>query len=269
MMANTCIWSPVVVASLAVPHSCQQEYRYKSDQIIKCIEDVKVKIKNPQAQRQGKVVEARMKLEIITLLEDYQGCTQVINRQETIKERVPLTDFDSQPDQEGESTYIVQITNLKWDAEMERNELSVSCSIQYLLLATRDQIVTLNRNEKPEDSQEEPENELLDLKMEIDRMRQDNHVLAHKLFLYERDLVSLQRGIRKVENRNAALSKELGGYQEMVEKLRVAITRKDLIISNYENPRPETSARVLAFPSRDDVNNNLGQKIKRMFLNSL
>lgn len=269
MMGNTCIWSPVIVARLAVPHFCQQEYRYKSDQMLKRIEDIKVKMKNSRAERQGKMVEARIKLETITLTEDHQGHTQVIKRQETIQERVPIADFDAPLDQEGDIFYIVQVMDLKWDAEMEKDELSVSCSFQYLILVVQEQVVALNRDENPEDSQGEPENEPKDLKLEIDRVRHDNHELAHKLFLYERDLLSLQRGIRKVEKRNAALSKELGGYQEIVEKLRAAITRKDLIISSYENPRSKTPARVLPFPSRGDVDNHLGQRIKRLFLNSL
>jgi len=268
-MDNTYIWSPVIIASLAAPHVSRQEYRYKSDQMLKRIEDIKVKIKNPRAERQGKMVEARIKLEIIALVEDYQGRTQVINRPETIKERVPLTDFDGYPGQDGESTYIVQVSDLKWDAEMENNELNVSCSLQYLILAAREQIVVLNRDENPEDSQGKADDEHLDLQLEIERLRHDKHIMAHKLFLYERDLLSLQRGIRKAETRNAAISKELGGYQEMVEKLRAAITRKDLIICSYENSHPETPARVLPFPSRGDVDNNLGQRIKRMFLNSL
>ncbi|MDD3364674.1 MAG: hypothetical protein PHZ03_06815 [Syntrophomonas sp.] len=267
------LWSPVIVASLAAPRICQRESRFGTDQIFKRMEDIKVKIKNPRAEWQGKILEARMNLEIIALLEDHAGHTQLISRQEIIKDRVALGEFDRSLEQDEDAVFIIQIQDLKWDGEMQGNELIISYSLSYVILAAREQVVKLYANEEMELSNGEQENDLqgmeMGMEMEIDRVRNDNERLNRKLFLYERDLMSLQRGIKKAENRNVALSSELSGARELVKKLRDAITRKDLLICAYENPQNETRKKTLPLLAMGDEESKLGQRIKRMLMNSL
>ncbi len=263
------LWSPVILASLAVPRICQRESRLGTDQIFKRMEDIKVKIKNPRAEWQGKILEARMNLEIIALMEDQAGHTQLISRQEIIKDRVALGEFDRLVEQERDVGFIIQIQDLKWDGEMQGNELIIRYSLNYVIFAAREQVVNLNANEEMEFSNAKQENDWQSMETEIDRVRNDNERLNRKLFLYERDLMSLQRGIKKAENRNLALSSELSGARELVEKLRDAITRKDLQICRYENPQNETHKKILPLIAMGDEEFKLGQRIKRMLMNSL
>jgi hypothetical protein len=274
---DICLWSPVIVASLATPRICQRKSRFRTDQIFKRMEDIKVKIKNPRAEWQGKILEVRMNLEIIALLEDQTGHTQLISRQEIIKDRVVLREFDRPLEQEKDAVFIVQIQDLKWDGDLQGNELIISYSLSYMLFAAREQVVKLYSDEEMEFSNEEQENDWqgietgidTEIDTEIDRVRNDNEILHRKLFLYERDLMSLQRGIKKVESRNVALSLELNGTREREKKLRDAITRKDLLICRYENPQNEARKKLLPLPSMGDEEFKLGQRIKRMFMNSL
>jgi len=265
------LWSPVIIASLAAPRVCQRESRFGTDQIVKRMEDIRVKTKNPRAAWQGKILEARVTLEIIALLEDRAGHTQLISRQEIIKDRVAIEEFDRPFEPEKDVGFIIQIQDLKWDGEMQGNELIISYSLSYVIFAVREQVVKLYADEEMEFSSEEQENDLqgMEMEMEIDRVRNDNERLSHKLYLYERDLMSLQRGIKKAEDRNIALSSELSGARELVGKLRDAITRKDLLICRYENPQNETRKKILPLLATGEEEYKLGQRIRRMLINSL
>jgi hypothetical protein len=266
---DICLWSPVIVASLATPRICQRESRFRTDQIFKRIEDIKVKIKNHRAEWQDKILAARINLEIIALLEDQGGYTQLISHQETIKDHVAIGEFDRPLKQEKDAVFIVQIQDLKWDGDLQGNELIISYYLSYVLFVAREQVVKLYSDEEMEFSNEEQENDCQGIGTEIDRVCNDNETLHRQLFLYERDLMSLQQGIKKVENRNVALSLELKGTRELVEKLREAITRKDLLICRYENPQNEARKKMLSLPPRGDEEFKLGQRIKRMFINIL
>jgi hypothetical protein len=234
------------------------------------MEDIKVKTKNPRAEWQGKILEARVNLEIILLVEDQGGHIQLISRQEIIKDRIALSEFDRPLEEEKNTVFIIQIQDLKWDGEIQGNELIISYSLSYVIFAAREQVVKLYADEEMEFSNGEQENGLQDMETEINRVRNDNERLNHKLYLYERDLMSLQRGIKKAENRNVALSSELSGARELVEKLRDAITRKDLLICSYEKPQNDTRKKIQPLLlTMGDEEFQLGQKIKRMFINSL
>ena len=276
MSQDISLWSPVVLASLSSPRSCQRESRFGTDQMFARLDDIKVKLKNPRAEWQGKILEARVNLHIIALLEDQAGYTQLVSRQEIIRERIAPSEFDNSIEPERDAVFVTQIQELKWNGEMQGNELVLRYSIRYMILAVQEQVVKLftdeelqySSNGEPEDSLP-PMEMVTELEMEIDRVRNDNERLNRQLFLYERDLMSLQRGIKKVENRNVALSLELSGARELVEKLRTAITRKDLQICTYENFQPGVSKKLLPFPGLSNEEFKLGEKIKRMLMNNL
>ncbi len=276
MTQDISLWSPVVLASLASPRVCQRESRFGTDHLFKRLDDIKLKLKNPRTEWQGKALEARLHLEIIALLEDQAGYTQLISRQEIIRERIAPGDFDQSIESINDAVFVIQVQELKWDGEMQGNELVLRYSIKYMILAVQEQVVKLYSDEEvqynsngDQGDSSSPEIEIANqLALEIDRVRNDNEKLNRKLFLYERDLMSLQRGIKKAESRNVALSSELSGARELVEKLRTAITRKDLQICTYENP-PSEAKKVLPFPGLSNEEFKLGQKIKRILMNNL
>jgi hypothetical protein len=263
------LWSSVIVASLAAPRICQRESRFGIEQIFKRIDDIKVKLKKYRTERQGKIVVVRIYLEIIGLMEDQEGHTQLISRQEIIKDRIDINEFDQSLEQEKDAVFIIQNQDLRWDGELQRNELIISYSLSYVMFAAREQVVKLYADEEMEFSNGDKENNLQGIELEIDRIRNDNERLNRKLFSYERDLMSLQRGIKKAENRNVALSSELSGAREMVEKLRDAITRKDLLICTYEKSQNENPQKILPLLTVGNEEFKLGQRIRKMLMNSL
>jgi septal ring factor EnvC (AmiA/AmiB activator) len=215
------------------------------------------------------MLEARVNLGIIALLEDKNGCTQPIDRQEIVKERILSSEFDPPLEQEKNTEFIIQVQDLKWDGDTQENELIISYSLSYMIYAVREQVVPLYGDEQETLNRRELANDLPNLESEIERIRDDNERLTRQLCIYERDLMSLKRGIKKAETRNVVLSSELNGARELVEKLRDAITRKDILICHYQNPQNENRKRISPLLSIVDEEFKLGRKIKRMLMNSL
>ena len=268
MNQDIALWSPVIIASLKSPRSCQQERRYRYDPMIRRIDDIKIKVRNLRAERKGKAMEVWISLEIITVVDDSNGHTQLIDRKETIKERLPFQEFDSPIELDEEVGYIIQIKDLNWDGETQGNEVVITYFLNYMVFAVREQVVTLQTDNERKTGDEE-EIDFNDIEIEIEQVRNDKEILKHKLFLYERDIMSLRRAIEKAEVKNTALSKELNGTRELVQKLREAITRKDLLICSYENHQPNTGEKTLPLPAWGGGEIKLGDRIKRMFMNSL
>lgn len=262
------LWSPVIISGLKSPMTCQQEQRYRNDQMFEHIDDIKVKVRNLQAERQGKMVEVRISLETIVIVEDAQGHTQLISRQEIIKDRLEFNKFDRPLEPDEKIGYIIQIQDLKWDGELHDDEMRISYSLKYMIFAAIEQAVKVYVDKEQESYSQEKANESQTIEMEIEKIRNDNARLYQKLYLYERDIISLQRSIKKVEGRNAALSKELNITQELIQKLRDSITRKDLLICGYENNQNNIREKILPIPLGLGEE-KIGERIKRMFMNSL
>ena len=268
MNQDISLWTSVIIASLKNPRTSQQERHLTVSPFYKRVEDIKVRIRNPRTEQQGKSLETRMNLEIIVLLEETDGRTVLISRPEIIKERVSFGEFDRLPQlEERDVEYITQIQDLNWDGELRDNEIVINYSLSYMIFAVREQIVRLFAEDDVKSSDLEPS---LDLQENLEetageeKFRED---IRHKLFLYERDMLSLQRAIKKTEERNAVLNRELNGTQILVQTLRDAITRKDLLICRYENRT--YSAGGNPQPAIIGAEPKLGQRLRRMFMSSL
>ena len=270
MNQDISLWSPVIIASLASPHTCQQERHYTVGPFYKRVEDIKVKIRNPRTEQQGKSLETRMKLEIIVLLEHSDGRTVLISRPEIIKERLSFGEFDQLARlDEGEVGYITQIQDLNWDGKMQNNEIIITYSLSYKVFAVREQVVRLYAEDEVKSSDLEESHDPKETKEEILGEDKSNGNWKHKLFLYERDMLSLKHAIKKAEERNAVLSRELNGTQKLVQTLQDAVTHKDLLICSYENQQNRAREKILPLFNRGDEEFKLGQRIKRMFMISL
>jgi hypothetical protein len=263
------LWSPVIVSSLSTPRTCQQVRHYGIDTIFKRIDDIKIKTTKLRAERQGKLLEARVQMDIVVLVEDFSGHIRLFSRPELIRERIAWQEFDKPPQQETDINYIIQIQDLKYDGEMQGNEIIISYFLSYMLFAVREQVVKLYADEELMNDNLEQVNNSPEAEAEIEMIRNHNGVLNHKLYLYEKDLMSLQRGIKKAEERNAELCRELSGTQATVQQLREAVTRKDLIICSYENHLPMGLPKNTPPTAMTQAEFTLGQRIKRMFMNSL
>ncbi len=265
MNQDLAIWSPVIVARLASPHHYRQKNSYHIGESYRRIEDLKVRIRSRQAQVQGKSVETKLSVVLLCLVEDHNGKLCPITREEILKERIPLSDFDQIPDRREDLHYLQDIENFSWDADLKGKYLNMSYYLTYMLMATQEQVVII----QPGSEGISYTNEVSPFAREGDRqadlITEENLKLRRQMHNYETNLESLKRGIQKAEINNTALSKELTSYKDMVEDLREAVKRKERIICSFENEIPLEKRGSPPLPTDEAT---LGKRIKRLFINN-
>lgn len=263
------IWTPVVVGRLKSPHRIKEEKTYDIEKAYQKVEDVKVKVRYCRALPQGRAIEVQVKLDILCLLEDLLGTMHLIAKEETVKERIVLSDFDSYIDRDEQIKYIVNTVNLASHCELNGSILKVAYFIDLTIIATSEQVITLSSAAEVEPENDSLQEVLNKLKTQVKQMEEEKEALRRKIFFYERDISSLKKGLKKAENKNASLNKELKQYHEIVEQLRSAIQEKELRLSQYENPYYSPSYdQNLRSLKEDEDSFTLGSRIKRMFMNN-
>lgn len=258
------LWTPVVIARLPAPHTCREVCKIHLEAGYKRIDDIRVKTRDWQATRQTKYLGASIELEIIVLYEDDLGNTRIFCRPYIIKERIDAPRVDKNI-VTSDVRYVLQIENLHWDAELIQDEIVVEITTSYMINIVREQVVKLNQNITSKEGQM-----LIDGSNEedISRIQGENETLARRIGYYQKDVLSLQHGIRKVEERNAQLNRELDQAKEQVQLLQETITRKELLLSKYKHiPSPNPSPIQPSRSSDNDV--KIGQRLKRLLLNCL
>ncbi len=267
MHQDLAIWCPVVMTNLASPRLFRQRNPYQMAESYKRIQDLKVRIKNCQSQVQGNFVETKVGVAWLCLLEDYRGRSCPIKREEVLKDRVPLRDFDCL-NEKYELHYIQDINNFSWDAELEDSLLIIRYELSYRLMGTREQLVfvqasmdqlNMDANVSPKYAQADG---LIDAKLE------ENLKLRRQVHFYETNLSSLRRGIQKAEKDNYTLNMELRTYKAMVEDMRDAIEDKDRIMGRKLDNSPLLSRDVKKNWAAYEPN-KLGQRIKNLFINNV
>lgn len=267
MKQDISLWSPVIIASLSVPHKCRQESRYPVGPLYKRLEDIKIKIRDARTEPKGKSLETRVKLEIIILLEDLDGKMALFSRPEIIKQQLSLGELD-QPVRvdEEEPGYITRIHDLSWDGGLQDNDVIINYSLSYIIFAVREQVVKLYAEDEIDYSRVERDCDRQAYRGEAAAENESDENWKKKIFLYERDILSLQHAVKKAEERNAVLNRELTGTQQLLHKLQDAVTRKDLLISHYENHSAIQERKNKPLPA---FTNTVGQRLKRMFISCL
>lgn len=261
MAEDISLWTHVIVAHLPVPHTCRQACSFSLDIDFNRIDDIRVKTKHWEATRRSKYVEASIMLEIIVLFEDSQHNTSIISQPYLIKERIDWAEVDKESLTKDVS-YVLQIEDFKWDADLINNEIVVKFTVTYTVNEIREQAVRLHMGSQAADEQESHADRAA---IELRKMQSVNDNLMRRLGYYQKDVLSLQHGIKKVEERNAQLNRELNGTREKVQQLQEAITRKDLMISKYKlcSPLNQQSEKLIS-SSEGDL--KIGQRLKRLLL---
>lgn len=271
------IWSRVVVAELNHSRKISQESVHILEPPFYALEDVKVKIKDTSWKRQGQAVEVLLYLDLLFLVEDENGVMQLVSQETVLRDRVSFQEFDSNKDLLEKDKMIGfngEIKNLSWDLVINDSEVRMAFNFEYRLIATREQVVSLSEQADNEQERKDFSTMLDELRNEVARARQEKNKLQHQVFLYEKDISSLKRGIRKAENRNSLLDKESKQYQEMLAQLQLAIREQESRRHHYERASyPEEDHGYLPLDHLKDSANNselsLGSRVKRLFLNSI
>lgn len=261
------IWAPVIVSHLTAPRKFGEQREFDVDQIYKSLEDLKVKVKASEVSPQGQNVETKLILDILCLVEDMTGRMQLIKKEEIVKDRVPVEEFENAVDREKEIQFVMDIINVNFEGEISGREIRVAFFIDYMLMATREQEIHISMDTSSELETDSLNKAFIKLKTQLVEMEKENRELRKKLFLYVRDVSSLKRGIQKVENRNAILNKEVRYYRELNDGLRQKLDEKESRIYRYQNYANYQNDNHDVLEA-DEIN-GLGSRIKRMFLNSL
>jgi len=272
MAGGLSIWSPVIIAQLKNPQTVKEQVSYTVDKIFKSMEELKVKVKYTEIKIQGQTVEAQIKLDILCLLRDITGTMELITREETVREKIPLMSFNNPIGSEKQTSFVIDILNLYWEGEIRDYEICVAYFLDYMIIAIREQAVRITE-EKQQDLESNSLREVLhQLEREVARVEKENYDLRRRLFLYERDISSLKKGIRKAENRSAVLNRELSYYQKAFEELQASSEEKQDRIqlhnrSPYKRSYPKDSSESPEKSRENDSPLNLGKRIKQMFAN--
>lgn len=261
------IWSPVVISTLNRPFHLQSHYKCALDQLFRSIEDLKIKVKTAVVRAQGLAVEAMLRLDILCLVEDFNGQLHLISREETVRNRIPFGEFEPEIEQDSDLQYVLQIQDIDCQGELKDQELHLDYFIEFMIIATQEQIVQLSAEEKA-DIPHSLSEVLAQLQTEVSRVEHENRELRRRIYYYERDVSSLKKGIRKAEMRSSRLQTEINRYQEMVQQMQTALRDKDRRLQNLENPYYSPLKQPLEAESTMEEDLALGARIKRLFLNN-
>ena len=253
------IWAPVIISRLEMPRRLQEQYRCMLDQKFKSIEDLKIKVRYMTVQPRGRSLEAIFKLDALCLLEDGRGEMQLISREITARQRLSAQEFVNTDIMDKTLVFVINLINTDARATLQPGELRIDYYIDYLVLATRDQIVSLSTEEQGH-TVSKPVSELVArLQEEINQLQAENRQLRQKIYLYEKDILSLKKGVYKAEKQSQHLNGELDRYRELTEQMQEAIKDKEARLIRYENSY---------FPSEaisEEAAAGLGKRIKRLF----
>ncbi len=270
MQRDISLWCPVIVDGLPAPIRWRQEQRYDLGERCERIDDIRVKTLSANAIGQGKYVQAVIQLEAVILIEDRNGNTGILSRPIRIRERVDWPGMNKSLLDDRWISFVLQIENVQWDAEVLDAEIVIRYEIDYKVHAVREQPVRIHMDEDEVEQNFLPVGLGMDTSDEMNRIQSENQALNRRLGYYQKDMLSLQHGIKKAEERNAQLHRELNRTREKVQQLQESITRKDLLISRYHQigANGGRSDRAMSQPPKNSES-GLGQRIRRLIISSL
>lgn len=263
------IWSPVVYAELTEPGTWRGTFTYALEDPPGRMEEIKIKARQGIARLQGKHIEVEIDCEILTLLESPNGQMRLFSRREALKERLPRDAFSAwpkHPDQE----YVVNIHRLSWDGELKEKKIHINLLVYYVVLIIRYEIVKvpLEASDRISTGQLEVSELLNQLRSEIIQAEAEKMELKRKLYRYEKDILSLKKGISRAEGRNLILNEELSRNRQIIEELKTGRYNVD---RRRERRRPHYSEKAPGYPAwaqKHDESVSLGGLIKRLFQNN-
>ena len=262
MQEKVTIWSSVIVAQLPEARICQQKSEFATSIKYRRIEELKTRISARQVKVEGKSVEIKVHVETLFILEDGHGNLHPYSRRDVIKERIPLAHFALSPDDCQDLSYIAEIRDFYGDAVLEGKNLVIIYYMAYMLLATREQMVTLQL-ESIEASQQNTVPLIQSNHIQNEPLLAENIFLRRQLKLYETNLLSIKKSLQKAESYNAALSREL----------KILRSGKAVETPTGKDARPGGSgqretARVIPIPTLEERRHQMGKRIKEFFINN-
>ncbi len=256
------IWTPVIIGKLASSHRIKAEQTYNIDKVFKAIEDLKIRVRGYHFIPQGRLVELQLKLDILCLLEDFLGSMHLLVKEEVVKEKIKLNEFDAYIDHNMDIKYILNNLESNAHGELRAQILQVAYFIDVTIIATNEQIISLTTADEIGPEEDILHDVLQKLRLQVEKMENEKRALKRQIFFYERDISSLKRGIVKAENKNAQLNRELQKLQDLLEEQEKALKEKEDRLRHHGRYDYRDRAKSTI---QEEVS-PLGSRIKRMFL---
>mgnify|MGYP000892591470 CR=1 FL=1 len=137
------IWSPVVVASWPGIRLFRMQACYPLNGEFEAIEYMRLKTGNTQVICHGKTVEVAIEVEILSLMKEAGGNSRLLNRKDTLRDRLPLQEFRPLVQSEQDVDFIIDIKKIDWDGNIREQEILVTYYIDYCIFGVKEQVVSL------------------------------------------------------------------------------------------------------------------------------
>lgn len=262
------LWSPVVCAELIEPRTWKGEFSYILEEAPGRMDEIKIKPRKYSARLQGKHVEVEIACEILTLLENPHGKMRLFTRRESLRERISKDAFTAWPENP-EIEFVVNLHKLSWDGELKERVIRLHIIIVYSVMITRNEIVkvplesTVEKVIVPEDAQDL----LRQLQSEIIQAEAAKMELKRRIHIYEKDILSLKRGINRAEIRNLNLHEELSRNRKIIDELSRSLHDREKSIG-HSLYKPGPGQEGPTRPEETEEAISLGGLVKRLFQNN-
>jgi len=261
------IWAPVVVSSLFSCYEVQEIKSYVLEQPYKRLESVKAKIFDTRIRYRGRSIEIVLSIDILALFADPGERFKIFKTQDQIELRISVQEFKYPlADPPDRLNFIADIQQFDWEGEVIRAELFLTFFIKLDVIVTRQQQVPILINSEATAASAQDNNypEKEDLEKRLLKLVQENSELQRKIYIYEKDLMSLRRGIQKAERRSFRLNRENNEYRKQILELQEELQKQKNLILKYTSL--DNSKKNL--PEREN-DWNIRKRIKYLFLNNI
>lgn len=257
------IWAPVVISNLFSCYEVQEIKKYVLEQPYKHIENVKVKIYDTYIKHRGRSIEILLYIDILALVANPKERVKIFKTQDQIELRISVQEFRYPLGDFNKLNFVTDIQKFEWEGEIIQSELILNFFIKLDVIVTREQQIPIPVNsEITAAGQDNKSPEKEDLENRLLKLVQENSELHKKLYIYEKDLLSLRRGIQKAERRSFGLNRENIEYKKRIIELQEELQKQKNLLLKYIN-LDDSKKNIL------DSDWNIRKRIKYMFLNNI
>lgn len=212
------IWSPVIVSELAA-RPLQFHRTFQLDRIFHVIEDIRVGIHTMQAIFHNRHIALKIQVDVVCLLQGIDSA-ELVHRNAEVEEWLPVGLFNPAGQLDKKTHFVIDVQELAWEGELRDGTITIKINLRYSIMATCYQVVELTS--EPDQYPESPGilGTIQRLEEDVRLLAWDKEELHKKIILYEKNIISLKNGIRKAENRNMTLNRELSQCFRLIEDLR-------------------------------------------------
>lgn len=268
------IWSPVILSELAA-RPLQFYCTFQLDRVFHSIQDIRVGIQTMQAVFHNRNIAVNIQVDVVCLLQGIDGA-ELVHRDAQVEEWLPVGLFNSAVRLDKKTHFVVDVPELTWEGELKDGTIIIKINLSYTIMATCYQVVELTS--EPDQYPESPVilGTIHRLEEDMRLLEWDREELHRKIVLYEKNIISLKNGIRKAENRNMTLNRELSQCLGLIEELRSQLVETKSKPASKDTKTLRKQEKQIVSPTIFDHSSEdnaavqkdlLGSRVRHLFAN--